>query len=335
MRFLFKEEYAAQLAPIIIIPLIAIAMAIGTISFANALGWLGKPFPGFFYYKNLVVSFYQRSAWMGWDKGPRAYDLITEVEGKPVKTADEFREVFNSNKNKGSITYTVNRDGKASNFAVDIKDLSIEDFFFAFLLPFLLGMFFLVAGGLVYFAKSNKATLVNFFMCLLIALSYMTMFDSNTTYKFSQFWLIYPLFGAISAHLFLLFPEERDLVKRNRWIRYLPYIPALLLILFRYLSENNPSLSILFSKLSLLYMGGIFVLDLSLLIVTFANTKEGVIKQRAKIVAFGLVVASLIPVTWSALNALWRPVVGFDYAMGLSYSFSCPCRICSHKKKIL
>ena len=55
MRFLFKEEYAAQLAPIIIIPLIAIAMAIGTISFANAIGWLGKPFPGFFYYKNLVV----------------------------------------------------------------------------------------------------------------------------------------------------------------------------------------------------------------------------------------------------------------------------------------
>jgi len=321
MRFLFKEEYAAQLAPIIIIPLIAIAMAIGTISFANALGWLGKPFPGFFYYKNLVVSFYQRSAWMGGNKGPRAYDLITEVEGKPVKTADEFREVFNSNKNKGSITYTVNRDGKASNFAVDIKDLSIEDFFFAFLLPFLLGMFFLVAGGLVYFAKSNKATLVNFFMCLLIALSYMTMFDSNTTYKFSQFWLIYPLFGAISAHLFLLFPEERDLVKRNRWIRYLPYIPALLLILFRYLSENNPSLSILFSKLSLLYMGGIFVLDLSLLIVTYANTKEGVIKQRAKIVAFGLVVASLIPVTWSALNALWRPVVGFDYAMGLAIVF--------------
>src|SRR3972149_1747048 len=321
MRFLFKEEYAAQPAPIIIIPLIAIAMAIGTISFANALGWLGKPFPGFFYYKNLVVSFYQRSAWMGWDKGLRAYDLITEVDGKPVKTVDEFREVFDLNKNKKSINYTVNRDGKASNFAVDIKDLSIEDFFFAFLLPFLLGMFFLVAGGLVYFAKSNKATLVNFFMCLLIALSYMTMFDSNTTYKFSQFWLIYPLFGAISAYLFLLFSEERDLVKRNRWIRYLPYIPALLLILFRYLSENNPSLSILFSKLSLLYMGGIFVLDLSLLIVIFANTKEGVIKQRAKIVAFGLVVASLIPVTWSALNALWRPVVGFDYAMGLAIVF--------------
>src|SRR3989304_5398044 len=313
MRFLFKEEYAAQLAPIIIIPLIAIAMAIGTISFANALGWLGKPFPGFFYYKNLVVSFYQRSAWMGWNKGPRAYDLITEVEGKPIKTADEFREVFNSNKNKGSITYTVNRDGKASNFAVDIKDLSIEDFFFAFLLPFLLGMFFLVAGGLVYFAKSNKATLVNFFMCLLIALSYMTMFDSNTTYKFSQFWLIYPLFGAISAHLFLLFPEERDLVKRNRWIRYLPYIPALLLILFRFLSENNPSLSILFSKLSLLYMGGIFVLDLSLLIVTYANTKEGVIKKdiiygalSGALVILYLIIVTIVSLLTQTLFSLHR-----------------------------
>ncbi|MCI0453950.1 MAG: ATP-binding protein [Candidatus Dadabacteria bacterium] len=321
MRFLFKEEYATQLAPIIIIPLIAFAMAIGMISFVNAIGWVGKPFPGFFYYKNLVVSFYQRSTWMGWDKGPRAYDLIKEVDGVKVKTANEFRDAFSSDKYKKSITYRVYRDGKTHSFILDVKRFSIGDFFFAFLLPFLLGMFFLLAGGLVYFAKSNKATLVNFFMCLLIALSYMTMFDSNTAYKFSQFWLIYPLFGAISAHLFLLFPEERDLVKRNRWIRYLPYIPALLLILLRYLNENNPSLSILFSKLSLLYMGGIFVLDLSLLIVTYANTKEGVIKQRAKIVAFGLVIASLIPVTWSALNALWRPIVGFDYAMGIAIVF--------------
>jgi signal transduction histidine kinase len=321
MRFLFKEEYPAQLAPIIIIPLIALAMAVGVISFVNAIGWMGKPFPGFFYYKNLVVSFYQRSTWMEGSKEPRAYDLIREVDGVKVTTAKEFREVFNSNKNKESITYTVDRDGKTQSFVVNAREFSIGDFFFTFLLPFIWGMFFLTAGGLVYFAKSNKATLINFFMCLLIALSYMTMFDSNTTYKFSQFWLIYPLFGAISAHLFLLFPEERELVKRNRWIRYLPYIPALLLILLRYLTENNPSLSILFSKLSLLYMGGIFVLDLSLLIVTYANTKEGVIKQRAKIVAFGLVISALIPVTWSALNVFWRPFVGFDYAMGLAVVF--------------
>ncbi|HEY7534534.1 MAG TPA: hypothetical protein VH878_01140, partial [Thermodesulfobacteriota bacterium] len=102
MRFLFKEEYPAQLAPIIIIPLIALAMAVGVISFVNAIGWMGKPFPGFFYYKNLVVSFYQRSTWMEGSKEPRAYDLIREVDGVKVTTAKEFREVFNSNKNKES-----------------------------------------------------------------------------------------------------------------------------------------------------------------------------------------------------------------------------------------
>lgn len=325
MRFLFKEEYPPkQIASAIIIPLIVFAMAIGAISFINAVECLGKSFPGFFYYKNLVVSVYQRSAWMKWDGGPRAYDRITEIEGIKVKTADEFRRVFDTfgpNQNKKSLTYTVNRDGKILSFVVDIKDFTLGDFFFTFLLPFILGMFFLAAGGLVYFAKPNKATFVNFFMCLLIALSYITMFDSNTTYIFSEFWLIYPLFGTISAHLFLFFPEERDFVKRNHWIRYVPYVPAVVLIAFRYLTKDNPSLSILFSKLSLLYMGCIFILDLSLLIITYANTKEGVIKQRAKIVAFGLVVASLIPVIWSALHALWRPIVGFDYAMGLAIVF--------------
>ncbi len=325
MRFSFTDEYPPkQIASAIIIPLIVFAMAIGAISFINAIEWLGKPFPGFFYYKNLVVSVYQRSAWMKWDGGPRAYDRIVEIEGIKVKTADEFRKIFDifgSNQNKRALTYTVNRDGKILDFVVDIKDFTLGDFFFTFLLPFILGMFFLAAGGLVYFAKPNKATFVNFFMCLLIALSYITMFDSNTTYIFSEFWLIYPLFGAISAHLFLFFPEERDSVKRNRWIRYVPYVPAVVLITFRYLTKEDPSLSILFSKLSLLYMGCIFILDLSLLIITYANTKEGVIKQRAKIVAFGLVVASLIPVIWSALHALWRPIVGFDYAMGLAIVF--------------
>lgn len=325
MRFLFKEEYPpTQIASAIIIPLIVFALAIGTISFINAVEWLGKPFPGFFYYKNLVVSVYQRSIWMKWDGGPRAYDWITEIDGIKVKTADEFRKVFDifgSKQNKKALTYAVNRNGEILSFVVNIKDFTLGDFLFTFLLPFILGMFFLAAGGLVYFAKPNKATFVNFFMCLLIALSYMTMFDSNTTYIFSEFWLIYPLFGAISAHLFLFFPEERDFVKRNRWIRYVPYAPAVVLIAFRYLTKGDPSLSILFSKFSLLYMGCIFILDLSLLIITYANTKEGVIKQRAKIVAFGLVVASLIPVIWSALHALWRPVVGFDYAMGLAIVF--------------
>jgi signal transduction histidine kinase len=321
MRFLFKEEYPKELASVIIIPLIVFAMAIGIVSFINAIEWLGRPFPGFFYYKNLVVSTYQRSAWMGWNTGPRAYDWITEVEGTKVKTANEFRTVFYSNKNKKTLNYTVNRDGKALSFAANTKEFTIGNFFFTFLLPFILGMFFLATGGLVYFAKPNKATFVNFFMCLLIALSYMTMFDSNTTYTFSEFWLIYPLFGAISAHLFLFFPEERDFIKRNRWIRYLPYIPAVVLILLRYLTQDAPLLSIIFSKLSLLYMGVIFVLDLSLLIVTYANTKEGLIKQRTKIVTFGLVVASIIPVIWSALYALWRPIVGFDYAMGLAIVF--------------
>lgn len=337
MRFLFKEEYPPkQIASAIIFPLIVFALAIGTVSFIHAVGWLGKPFPGFFYYKNLVVSVYQRSAWMRANGGPRAYDWITEIEGVKVKTAYEFRDVFDtfgSNQNKKALTYTVDRDGKTLNFVVNVKDFTLGDFFFTFLLPFILGIFFLAAGGLVYFAKPNKATFVNFFMCLLIALSYMTMFDSNTTYILSEFWLIYPLFGAISAHLFLFFPEERDFVKRNRWIRYVPYAPAVALIALRYLTKGEPSLSILFSKFSLLYMGCIFILDLSLLIITYANTKEGVIKQRAKIVAFGLVVASLIPVIWSALHALWRPIVGFDYAMGLAIVFPALVGYAATKRK--
>src|ERR1700752_4456054 len=119
MRFLFKEEYTNnQIASVIIIPLIVFAMAIGTVSFINAIEWLGRPFPGFFYYKNLVVSIYQRSAWMGWDAGPRAFDRITEIDGVKVKTADEFREVFDS-KNKTALTYTVNRDGKTLRFSVN------------------------------------------------------------------------------------------------------------------------------------------------------------------------------------------------------------------------
>jgi signal transduction histidine kinase len=158
-------------------------------------------------------------------------------------------------------------------------------------------------------------------MTILIALSYITMFDASTTHRFSSLWLIYPLFGAASVHLFLLFPKEWEFIRRNHWLCYVPYLPAAVLIVLRSSSEYNPQLSIVFSKLSLLFMATVFVIDFALLFAAYKKATESVIKQRAKIVAYGLVLAALIPVAWSTVYAFWRPVIGVEYAIGLAVFF--------------
>lgn len=320
-KVLLKEKHSEDLVSIVIIPAIVLSIAISLLAFKNAVEWVGKPFPGFFYYKNLVVSVYQRSAWARHDNFPRAYDHIMAINGVPVKSADEFRKIFDSNTTSNSLSITVNRGGDVLTFHITPRVFSLSDFVFTFLLPFILGLFFIVSGSLIYFVKPSKATLINFFMTILIALSYITMFDASTTHRFSSLWLIYPLFGAVSVHLFLLFPKEWEFIKKNHWLCYVPYLPAAALIVFRSTSEYNPQLSIIFSKLSLLFMALVFVIDFTLLSVTYKKSTESVIKQRAKIVAYGLVLAALIPVAWSTLYAFWRPVIGVEYAIVLAVFF--------------
>ena len=316
-----KDYYAQELVPIIIIPLVVLSLAIGMLTFMNAVELVGKRTPGVFFYKNLVVSIYQRGEWLGARLQPKPYDWIVALDGTPVGNAAEFWKVFKADQNKDSIVLTVNRNGEILNFNVATRFFTLSDFLVGFLLPFILGLIFVVMGSLLYYARPTKATMINFIMTLLIALSYMTMFDVSTTHVFSALWLIYPLFGAISVHLFLLFPEESNFVRRHHWVCYLPYVPAILIIVFRYLNEYNQPLSILFSRLALVFMVSVFVLDLTLLIAAYRRETEGVMKQRAKIVAFALVVAAFMPVVWSTLYALWRPVLSIEFAIGLAIVF--------------
>ncbi len=316
-----KEQYAEQLVPVITIPLIVLAVAVGLLALRNAIELVGKPFPGLFYYKNLVVSLYQPAGWSEGGDAPRLYDVITAVEGTPVRGADEFKRLFDENASKGRVRITVLRGGEKLDFFVTSRLFTAGDLLLAFFFPFALGLLFVAIGSLVYYARPTKATLINFLMMLLVALSYLTMFDASTTHTFSWLWLIYPLFGALSVHLFLLFPEESRFVERHHWVCYLPYLPALALIVLRYVYENDAPVSIALSKASILFMSLVFVFDLVLLYRSYRSAREGVIKQRAKIAAFALVVAALLPIVWSLLYTMWRPFLGVEFAIGLAVIF--------------
>jgi serine protease Do len=60
--------------------------------------------------------------------GIKANDVITEVDGKAVKSADEVAKIVRESKDKASLMFKLQRDGKTQNIEVKIpKKLKTAD----------------------------------------------------------------------------------------------------------------------------------------------------------------------------------------------------------------
>ena len=92
---------------------------------------------------------------------------------------------------------------------VPLSQLAPVDSGFTLVLPFSIGLLYLLLGGLLYGLKPSRESALAALLCLLAAAFYLTMFDAHTTYWFVRVWLLYPLLGPLSVHLFARFPERR------------------------------------------------------------------------------------------------------------------------------
>jgi hypothetical protein len=79
---------------------------------------LGKPFPGFYYTPDHIVSSYTQRDFSGWEAGLRPWDRILAVDGRPFQ---EMPSLVQEAGIGGVLTYTVERDDRS--FQVDVPTM--------------------------------------------------------------------------------------------------------------------------------------------------------------------------------------------------------------------
>ena len=297
-------------------------MALGVVVASNALAW-NTPFGGFFVYRSGAVTSLWRADWAGRRAGLRVRDVIVAVDGVPVHGGAALGAALDRRRDAARVTLDVKHpDGSPARVTVPLSRLTKWDLGSTFLLPFSIGLVYLLLGATIYRYKRTREAALACALCLVAAAFYLSMFDAHTTYRFTRVWLSYPLLGPLSVHLFALFPEVRPRWARRRVLVPL-YAVGCAVVAWRQAAIEDPRLSDTASLTSAALLSVEFAIDLGLLAYTMTRGASPAVRNRAKSIFVGLALTCTTAVAWQFASrvASTSELLTADVAMMLSALF--------------
>ena len=302
--------------------LLLATLTITVIALTEAVRWQRQPFLGFFAYSNGLVSPMQRSEWQGRAEGLRPGDQLLAIDGVPFSEPEVWRQKLVARKLGDKVKVEARHRGQNFELALTLREFSDSDVLITLATPFSIGIFYLLIGVVLFLLKprSGVARLV-IALLLSISLFYVTTFDANTTWYFERIWICYPLFGAISIHLFTVFPEDLELARRHRWIRAIPYLAAAILVVLRHAYLTTVEGSTALAYASTAFVSVVTLANFSLLGLAWRQTRSQVVVRKVKVIAVGLLFTSTLGVVWSFAARVDPEATTWDFAMLLSAPF--------------
>jgi len=294
-------------------------LSILVITFINAVAFTKYPFAGFFYQPNLYVSFTERAQWEGMKNGITPLDRLEKINGKQIENGTQALKTVQRMPFDSSVDFSFQKkDGTARDVTVKLSKFTLNDLSVTFLLPFLIGLFFLVTGFAVFLLNPfKKLAFINFLSSLFITLFYSTVLDSNTTYWFYRLFALYPLVGATSVH-FILTITASDFLKKHPITEFVPYVLAGALVgVQEYFLYTQYSATLIY-MVSSIFLVGCVLLNFVYLIIYYITTQDIVSRRKTRFYIIALFFGTIIPSLWSITFAFGRPILSLDWAILLS-----------------
>ncbi|MCB0308149.1 MAG: PDZ domain-containing protein [Bdellovibrionales bacterium] len=277
-----------------------VTLAAAALSLFRAVETLGKPFAGFFFGPNLLVTVGQRAEWEGVKSGIRPMDSITAVDGVPISSYRDLAKKISSAQPGDTFIYHIERLDQTLDIAVKTSKTNLNDFIIAFLFPYLMGLMFVLFGAILYFFDyAPRGRLLYLLICCMIGLICTSLYEAQTSFLLFRVLLFYPLIGALSVHLFSLFPESRV----HRWfvrvLLYCLYFVAIVLVVFKQIYLMKPSEMVFLSEASSIFVLACLAFNYYFLIQGYYETRSQAIKDKIKVLGIGLFIVTSFLVTWS------------------------------------
>jgi len=301
---------------------VAALMALGAIVASNALSW-DTPFPGFFVYRSGAVASLWRADWAGRRAGLHVRDVVVSIDGERIGGPPALQAALDVRRKAPDALLEVRHpDGVVARVRLPLSRLTKWDLGSTFLLPFSIGLVYLLLGATIYRYKRTREAALACALCLVAAAFYLSMFDAHTTYRFTRVWLSYPLLGPLSVHLFALFPEVRPRWARRRVLVPL-YAVGLAVVAWRQVAIADPRMSDTASLTSAGLLSLEFAADLGLLAYTMTRGASPAVRNRAKSIFVGLALTCTTAVAWQFASRMANTseLLTADVAMVLSALF--------------
>jgi signal transduction histidine kinase len=202
---------------------------------ALAFRWLRQPFLGAFVEQTLVfnnVGATGAQPWPAFAAGVQPGDELLAIDGTRVDSSGAISRVLDQKAAGQSVTLSVARNVNTTvDLSVPLTSFPAQSFITLFVVPYFVGLVYIIIGLLIYWLRRNEAAGRAFALfCATAAVGLGGLFDLYTTHWFTWGWtLAVPTAGAALMTLGMVFPQEVAAVQRRPAMRLLPYIPALAL----------------------------------------------------------------------------------------------------------
>ena len=201
-----------------------LAALIWGVTIYSIAGQIGKPFPGFFYNPERVVSGFTPEDFSGWQAGLRPWDMVVAVNGRHWR---EMPALVQQAGVGGTLVYTIERNGATLDVAVPTMEFTADIAWSILPSYFLLSLVFLVVGVFVYLCNPRGRLNVFLLMYLFVwAIGGSIAWEAYLSQaKYLSYLLVpYAVAAPVAGWIFLWsFPADET---RRKFLARWPLIPA-------------------------------------------------------------------------------------------------------------
>lgn len=297
----------------LVVILILLFLTVCVSSLVGALNWVNKPFTGFLFYKNLVITdtSYGIAKKIGLDRGS---DRIVEVDGRKLFSPDEIYEVINNLPVGTLIDYRISRDGDLIKLSIPTMRFTLADFLSLFGVIYFVGLFFFIVGASVYYLKPTLySSRIFFLFCFSVGIWFVTSFHSQSTYLFNKLPFLGGLFSPTFAFcLACVFPFNKISRKIHNVVFLLTFVFSSLLFGLNTLYFYSHSIWRNIDVLIWLYIIlGSLALPVSS-IVTYLKVSTVLERQRAEVILLGSFVGLFLPALTAINIVIFKANIPFN-----------------------
>jgi len=291
-----------------------------------------QPFLGVLLEPNNVVSNISGNGWPAHEADVVWPEQLTAVNGMAVTNVTEVNTLLTANGSTPIRLEFLQRVGTARRVLVTPIRLPLGDFVTLFVIPYMVGVVFLVIGLWAYRLRASlRASRALLMFASAVSVAASTFFDMNTTHHVVLLWATsLSVMAGACIHLALDFPQQMRFVERRPAMRFISWVLSLAFILPVVMEIHSPSSPLAYIttwQASYAYMAvsiGFFLMTLTWRIL---RSDSAVIRQQSRVIIFGatlsfapMMLFYLLPTAFSSSPPEFRASIYFPLLILLPLS---------------
>lgn len=262
--------------------------------------WYREPFIGALLEPNNVVSKIGRQAWPARQAGVRWPERLVAVNDVSVTDSRQAQALINAGAGQPLRLTFEQSDGTRRTVTLTAIRPGLDDLISLFLIPWLVGLVFLVTAIWAYRIRPDLHA-SRAFLVFGASVSVLTsaFLDMNTTHYVVLLWaLSLSATAAATIHIALVFPRYLPLVERHPYLRYAGWLPMLLLSVPTVLALLRPPDPLHYIT-TWIWNYAFIALAMIFLIITLSTrvliSRSPMVRQQSRVIVFGAALA-FIPI---------------------------------------